>query len=388
MSDTLIDESRGLLSRLVEFDTTSRRSNLPLIEFVDDYLHRLGIATNRLPSADGQKASLYAVIGPTSGAGGAILSAHTDVVPTDGQPWGTNPFVLVEKDEKYFARGSADMKTFIACALATIPLFQKAILIRPICLALSYDEEVGCLGAPALIEKLRSIMPPQTVVVVGEPSNMTAVGGHKGIELFRVDVRGKEAHSSIPHLGLSANMAAVRLMEVLRQLSLQFEAKPHGASLFDPSYPTLTIGTMNGGTAVNILARDCTFTFDFRYPPGIDPNASLSPFFEELAKVDRELRSQFLECGVKLKSLASVPAFAFERNSSAELLVRKLTGDIGPLRAVSYSSEAGQFQKAGFSTVICGPGSIEQAHQANEYVEKIQIQKCADFMGKLAGYSS
>lgn len=371
-----------LLGELVAFDTTSRLSNLALIEHVEGLLGGLGITGTRVGNADGSKANFYATLGPMV-EGGIVLSGHTDVVPVDGQPWSSDPFTLTERDGRLYGRGTCDMKGFVALALAAAPLFaEPGRLKRPVHFAFSYDEEVGCLGAPSMIAEIAKVVPRPAAVIVGEPTMMEVVHGHKGITSYVVTVTGHEAHSSLTHLGLSANMAAIRLMTLLAELAdrQEREATP---SPFVPPHPTLTIGQINGGTAVNILARECVFVFDLRCPPGVDPEAILAPFHAAAATLDAEMKARFPEAGVAVVRRSSTPSFAPEPDGAAERIARALAGDNGPARVVAYAAEAGQFQGAGFSTVICGPGSIEQAHQPNEYVDIAQIERGAAFMLRL-----
>jgi len=370
------------LARLVAFDTTSRHSNLALIAYVEAELAALGIASRRVLNADGGKANLLASIGPDV-EGGVVLSGHTDVVPVDGQPWTTDPFVLTQKGDKLYGRGTCDMKGFLALALAAAPDLAAADLKRPAHLAFSYDEEIGCLGAPDLIAEIVAHVPRPAAVIVGEPTGMEAVSGHKGIASFRVTVNGHEAHSSQTHLGASANMAAIRLMSHLVELSdrLQREADP--ASPFTPKGASLTIGQINGGTAVNILARECVFLFDLRTPAGMDPHDLLGAFYALVAETDAALKARFPEAGARVEVRAITPGLAPEPDGAAEAFARRLAGDNGPPRAVPYAAEAGQFQEAGYSTVICGPGYIDQAHQPDEFVEISQMERGAAFMARL-----
>jgi acetylornithine deacetylase len=277
------------------------------------------------------------------------------------------------------------MKGFLALALAAAPLFAApGRLKRPIHLAFSYDEEVGCLGAPSMIAEIARRLPPPAAVIVGEPTKMEVVHGHKGITSYIVTVTGHEAHSSLTHLGLSANMMAIRLMHLLSELAQSLERAADRTSPFVPPHPTLTIGQINGGTAVNILARQCVFLFDLRCPPGTDPMTILTPFLAEAHALDAEMKARFPDAGVQLVRRSLTPAFAPEPHGAAEQIARGLAGDNGPPRVVAYAAEAGQFQEAGFSTVICGPGSIEQAHQPDEYVERTQMERGAGFMLRLA----
>ncbi len=381
-TEALAQRSIDILAKLVAFDTTSRGSNLPLIEFVEAELAKLGVTGRRTPNEDGTKTNLFATIGPMI-EGGIVLSGHTDVVPVDGQAWTSDPFTLTPRDGRLYGRGTCDMKGFLALALAAAPELARAPLARPVHLAFSYDEEVGCLGAPSMIEAMARELPRPRAVIVGEPTNMEAVRGHKGISVYTVTVTGREAHSSLTHLGVSAVMAAVKLMALLADLSERLERDADPASPFNPRGASLTIGLIGGGTAVNILARECRFTFDLRCPPGLDPETVLKDFHGAARALDAELKARAPEAGVRIERRSATPAFAPEIDGDAESLARLLAGDNGPGRVVSYAAEAGQFQAAGFSTVICGPGSIDQAHQPNEYVELSQMQRGAQFMGRL-----
>jgi acetylornithine deacetylase len=381
-AETLAVRATEELARLVAFDTTSRGSNLELIAHVEGLLAGLGVSSRRIGNAEGTKANLLATIGPGA-EGGVVLSGHTDVVPVDGQPWTSDPFTLSRRGERLYGRGTCDMKGFLALALAAAPELAAAPLKRPVHLAFSYDEEIGCLGAPDLIAEIAARVPRPSAVVVGEPTNMEAVSAHKGIAAFRVIVTGKEAHSSQTHLGVSANMAAIKLMASLSALGERLEREADPASPFTPKWPTLTIGLINGGTALNILARECVFVFDLRTPPGMDPDAILAGFFAEAQALDAEMKARFAGTGVVIERRSRTPAFAIEHGGAAEAFARRLAGDNGPVRAVPYAAEAGQFQEAGYSVVICGPGSIDQAHQPDEYVEVSQMQRGAAFMVRL-----
>ena len=383
-TDALAASAIDLLARLVAFDTTSRDSNLALIEYVESLLGELGVTATRVPNADGRKANLYATLGPQT-EGGIVLSGHTDVVPVDGQIWSSDPFTLTERDGRIYGRGTCDMKGFLALVLAAAPVFaEPGRLKRPVHLAFSYDEEVGCLGAPSMIAEIAKHLPRPAAVIVGEPTMMEVVHGHKGITTYTVTVTGQEAHSSLTHLGLSANTVAIRLMHRLMELADRLEREADPASPFQPKHATITVGMINGGTAGNILARQCVFLFDLRCPPGIDPQPILAPFLTEAKAVDTEMKARFPDTGIDIVRRSLTPAFAPEPDGEAERVARSLAGDNGPPRVVPYAAEAGQFQEAGFSTVICGPGSIEQAHQPDEYVDRAQMERGATFMLRLA----
>jgi len=385
MSD--LGPTLDILKTLVGFDTTSRHSNLALIDWVESYLDGHGVPHRRVPNADGTKSNLIATVGPAL-EGGAVLSGHTDVVPVDGQPWDTDPFETVERDGRIYGRGTCDMKGFLALSLAAVPDLIAARPRKPVHLAFSYDEEIGCLGAPSMIAVIRKELPTPAFVVVGEPTDMVAVNGHKGITYYRVTVTGREAHSSQTQLGVSAIMEAVKLMASLTELSARLERDADPASPFTPKGATLTIGLVNGGTAGNIIARECSFLFDLRCPPSLDPQKILAPFFAEAAALDAALKARAPEAGVNVVQHSSTPSFAPEPDGLAESFARRLAGDNGPPRAVAFATEAGQFQQAGFSTVLCGPGSIEQAHQPNEYVEVDQMQRGRDFMRRLVEWAA
>jgi acetylornithine deacetylase len=380
MTSNIIPAARDILSNLIAFDTTSRNSNLELIAWIEDYLDQHGISSTRVVNEDASKANLYATVGPNV-EGGVILSGHSDVVPIDGQDWDSDPWTVSERDGLLHGRGTCDMKGFIALALAAIPLFKTGK--RPVHLAFSYDEEIGCLGAPAMIAEMAAKLSKPALAIIGEPTMMKVINGHKGITVHEVEVLGHEAHSSLPHIGLSANMVAIELMHDLAELARGLWENADPASPFIPPHATLTIGKMEGGTAPNILARRAHFVFDLRCPPEVDPEVVLAPFKAKVAALDGEMKQAFLSAGVTITRLSNAPPMAPTGSREAEDFVRRLTGDNGPAGVVSYAAEAGQFQQAGFATVICGPGSIEQAHQPNEFLAVDQFARGADFMLRL-----
>lgn len=380
MTAALLASARDILATLIAFDTTSRNSNLELIAWVEDYLGQYGVASTRVVNDDASKANLYASVGPNV-AGGVILSGHSDVVPIDGQDWDSDPWTVTERDGLLHGRGTCDMKGFIALALAAVPMFKDGA--RPVHLAFSYDEEIGCLGAPAMIAEMAAKLPTPELAIIGEPTMMKPVTGHKGITVHEVEVLGHEAHSSLTHLGISANMVAVELMHDLAELARSLWENADPDSPFIPPHATLTIGKMAGGTAPNILARRAQFVFDLRCPPGTEPDAILAPFKAKCAALDSELKRAFPETGVRVTQQSNAPPMTHAGSEQAEAFIRRLTGDNSPAGVVSYAAEAGQFQQAGFPTVICGPGSIEQAHQPNEYVAVEQFERGADFMARL-----
>jgi acetylornithine deacetylase len=261
-------------------------------------------------------------------------------------------------------------------------------LQRPIHIALSYDEEVGCVGAPAMIDHIARSIPRPSVVIVGEPTEMNVVGSHKGGAFYEVQIQGQAAHSSLPQFGLSANAIAVRLMQRLLDIAHDQEIHADPASLFEPAFSTLSIGKINGGTANNILAQECNFTFDVRLLPNHDRDAILRPFFAEMVTADAAAKRRFPHAGITCNQCASVPALAFETQQPAAAMARLLTDGDGQQRVVAYATEGGQFQEAGFSTVVCGPGSMKQGHQPDEFIEVDQMRRCVSFMSRLAEHLS
>ncbi len=365
--------AQEMLAKLVAFDSVSAKSNLPIIEFIRDYLAGWGIESTLVPDETGRKANLYAQIGPDV-AGGVVLSGHTDVVPVTGQAWDTDPFVLTEKDGRLYGRGSCDMKGFLAIALSLVPEMVAADLQYPIQLAFSYDEEVGCIGAPFMITEMVEKLPRARAVIVGEPSMMQVVTGHKGSSGFTVHVHGFEIHSSLMHEGVSATMTAARLVEWLRQRFEEEKAKTPDPldAIFEPPFTTFHVGILKGGTASNITAKDAFFTVDIRCPPSQDPQYWQDRFTEYAAGVEAEIQAIRPEAAIRVVPRSINPPLKPESDGAAEVFVRQITGD-NATHVVSYGTEAGQFQREGYSVVVCGPGDIAQAHQPNEFIEASQL---------------
>ena len=372
-----------MLARLVAFPTVSRDSNLPLIHFVRDYLAGHGVESALLPDATGEKASLFAQIGPDV-PGGVILSGHTDVVPVDEQPWTTDPFTLTERDGLLYGRGAADMKGFVALALAHVPDMLRAPLKRPIQLALSYDEEVGCLAAGPLAAAMRDALPRAAAVFVGEPTQMQVVTQHKGMLAMTTRVRGFEVHSSLVHTGVSAIMTAARLIEWHRLAMAENRAKAEPEGLFEPPYTTLHVGRIAGGTAHNITARDCWFPSDVRVLPTESLEHWRARYLAWCAEIEAENREIRPESRIDVEIRVQAAGCRREPPSeaAAETLARSLTGDNAE-HAVSYGTEAGYFQAAGYSTCIVGPGDIAQAHQPDEFISRAELERGVAFMRRL-----
>ncbi|MEM6742819.1 MAG: acetylornithine deacetylase [Pseudomonadota bacterium] len=381
---------REMLEKLVSFDTTSAKSNLPLIHFVRDYLAGHGVESHLVPDDTGEKASLYANVGPME-AGGVVLSGHTDCVPVEGQPWSTDPFTLTEKDGKLFGRGTCDMKGFDALALAVVPQALKAGIKKPIQIALSYDEEVGCIGAPPMIAEMSRTLPKAAGAIIGEPSMMKTVSAHKGTAGFTTKVRGFEVHSSLCHAGVSAVMTAARLVTWMHERMAENAAaapRTAAAEAYTPPYTTLHCGIIQGGTAGNITALDAWFTTDIRCAPPETPKEWVDRYMAEVRRMEAEIQAVQPSAGIQVIPRGGVPALRKEPDAGApgdgeaERIVRAITGDNSE-NVVGYATEAGQFQDRGYSAVICGPGSIEQAHQPDEYIEIAQLQAGETFMKRL-----
>lgn len=364
---------RDMLAKLVSFDTTSAKSNLELIHFVANYLEGFGIASDLVFDDGGGKANVYATVGPKDVADGVILSGHTDVVPVQGQPWSSDPFILTERDGKLYGRGTCDMKGFIALALSTVAPMDRTRLKRPIHFAFSYDEEVGCIGAPRMIAAMAKHLPQAQRVIVGEPTLMKVVSGHKGIGGYRTKITGHEVHSSLCHSGVSAVTTAARLITQLDDWMRDNAFRADQSSLFTPPFTTVHVGMVKGGTALNITARDCEFVWDVRALPEEHPKAYRQRF-ERYCKEEvlPALQRVHPETQIVTEILAETEALTPESDGRAESLCRHLTG-CDEQHRVAYATEGGQFQSAGFSAVVCGPGSIEQAHQADEYIELSQM---------------
>ena len=368
-----------ILEILVAFPTVSSSSNLDLMAWVAGYLDRYGVKSHLVPNEDGTKTNLYATIGPAT-AGGIILSGHTDVVPVEGQDWHSAPFETVIKDGRVYGRGTCDMKGFLAIVLAAVPAMVAADLKRPIHLAFTYDEEVGCLGAPPLIAELVKVLPPVDAVFVGEPTSMKVIENHKGMVTGSVMITGRDAHSSMPHLGVDANLAAHHWMSEILKLGASLASKRQPGSTFEPPISTINIGVLSGGNAVNIVAGKCHIGWSLRVMPTDDAAEIIAEIQRATAKVDFALKAQDGNCGATLVIHTEVPSFKVEPTPTAANLCRSFTGENNKDQVVSFATEAGQFQLAGYSVAVCGPGSIEQAHKPNEFIALSEMDRCAEFL--------
>ena len=373
--------AQDMLARLVSFDTTSRDGNIPLIEFVESYLDGWGIPHFRVDYEAGKKTNLFATIGPDI-AGGIVLSGHTDVVPVDGQNWQSNPFTLNEREAKLYGRGTCDMKGFIAVALAMVPKFKAANLKTPIHLALSCDEEVGCKGVRPLVAHIRDHMKKPKLVIVGEPTSMQVVNAHKAAITFSTEVTGHEAHSSLTDQGVNAIMVAGELLGEINRIKNDMIERGDPTGRFNPAYSTVHVGIIEGGTAKNIIPRKCSFQWETRLLPTADID-EVPLRFEKFSKtLEPAMKKIADDTGIQNTRTNAVPGLAPEENSPAEHLALHLAEANGT-HAVSYCTEAGLFQQIGIPAIICGPGSIEQAHKPDEFIAISEMQKCETFMARL-----
>jgi len=378
--------SLELIRKLVSFDTTSRESNLVLIEWVRNYLDNHGIASTLTFADDGRKANLFATLPARDGnttTGGIVLSGHTDVVPVDGQPWDTNPFEVAQKGDRLFGRGVTDMKSFLAVGLAFVPEFVRRGLAKPVHFALSYDEEIGCIGVRRLIADVVAKGISPVGCIVGEPTGMQLVVAHKGKKAWRCRVRGFEAHSSLTPSGVNAVQIACEMVAWIARRAREFRDAGRKDAAYDVPFTTVHVGTIHGGTALNIVPRDCTFDFEIRHLPFDDPDA----FFAEVkAFADSFLPAMHAVAPgthIDFDHLSTLPGFDTHEGSEVTSLGCTCNGtdDFGK---VSFGTEASLFHNAGLPTVICGPGHIAQAHQPNEWVALEQIARCETFMRRLA----
>lgn len=372
---------RQILDRLVAFPTVSRDSNLALVDWVERYLTDHGIACFRVPSPCGTKAHLHALAGPAVD-GGVALSGHSDVVPVDGQAWSTDPWTVTERDGRLYGRGTCDMKGFDALAIAALVEAARVGVRRPLHLALSYDEEVGCMAVADLVQAMVAKVPRPAAVIVGEPSMMKVVTGHKGGVGFEVHAQGFEVHSSLLPYGVSAIMESARLISWANERNAENAARTPGplAAAFDPPWTTLHVGMIEGGTAHNITAKDCRFVLEMRVVPGEDPEDWAGMAQAEGARITAGMRAIRPETRLQMNPRFRVPPLTPEVEGAAEALARRLTGD-NANHVVSYGTEGGQFQViGGYSAVICGPGDIAQAHQPDEFLEIAQFEAGWAFM--------
>ena len=371
-----------ILAKLVSFPVLGGDSNLELIHWIKSYIESFGLETTLVPNEEKTKASLHCRIGP-SVDGGVILSGHTDVVPVKGQAWDSDPFTLTKKDSKLFGRGSADMKGFIACCLASLPTLIEADLKQPIYFAFSYDEEIGCLAAPELIEHIKKTYSENAkYAIIGEPSSLVPVIGKKGVCYVLTEVNGSAGHSSGIHKEISAIHESTRLIIWLenKMKELSQATQDHR---FKPPHSTLHVGQISGGVATNIVADYTRFEWDVRVIPKDDIKAIFNDYFSFCKERELEVRKRFPDFSITNTFVhPPVPALDTKLADDIVALTQKISGQ-NSWKTVSYAAEAGQFHEAGYQSIICGPGSIEQAHRANEYTTQEQLDKCVEMLQKL-----
>ena len=370
-----------MIENLVGFDTTSRNSNLELIEFVKGYLENFGIASELVFDADRRKANLFATIGDPE-VGGVALSGHTDVVPVDGQNWDTDPYQINRKDDRLFGRGTCDMKSFIAVCLAKVPQIIDRNLETPIHFAFSYDEEIGCVGVQTLLRELEHRPNKPRLCIIGEPTGMKVIRSHKGKISKRCTIHGLEAHSGLAHIGVNAVEAAAEIIAFLKREARKFRDKGPFDHEFTPSYTTVHTGTVRGGTALNIVPKLCQFEAEIRHLPSDDPDRvweRLQIFID--TQILPEMRDVFPQAEVVWEVVSTIPALSTSDESLIKL-TQQLSGTEGS-GCVSFGTEGGLFENIGIPSVVCGPGYIDQAHKPNEFIAVEQVEKCERFVDNL-----
>ena len=386
MAHKLLGETLAILADLIGFATVSSDSNLEMIAYINQRLDQIGARTYLTLNPDGNKGNLFATLGPPDQDGGIILSGHTDVVPVEGQEWHSDPFTATLRNRRVYGRGACDMKGFIACALAFAPRLQEIGLKRPIHLAFSYDEEVGCLGAQVMLRELQASGRRPSLCIVGEPTMMKIVEGHKGCCEYTTTFLGLEGHGSAPDLGVNAIEYAVRYVTKLLEIGEALKTRAPAESRFDPPWSTIQIGRMAGGIARNIIAGSCSVEWELRHVSGPDYEFSHAQI-HDFVKTDLLPRMQTIhpDAAIITETIGEVAGLEPMSRSEAMALVRALTGNEDPAQCVAFSTEAGLFQELGIDTVICGPGSIEQAHKPDEFIELEQLSACLEMIEGLEG---
>jgi acetylornithine deacetylase len=377
------DETEKILCDLIEYESISARSNRDIVEYVDEYFSNYGISCLRLWDSTGSKASLLASIGPSDRAG-IVLSAHTDVVPVEGQAWSSPPFVATHRDGRVIGRGATDMKGFIACVLAHVARLRAAATETPVHIALSYDEEIGCRGAPDLVAAVAALPAKPALCIVGEPTGLRVVRAHKGKVARRVIVRGRGGHSALPHSAANAVVAAARIVYALAGHAEQLTQSGPRDEAFDQPWTTLHVGSLRGGTALNVVPDHAALEFEIRAVPGADVPALLAAIDGELDAVRADLKRQAPEADIVVEEIAAYPALATAADSAAVATVARLAGDDRPAGTVSFGTEAGLYAAAGIPTVVCGPGDIARAHKADEWIGLDELAAADRMMARLA----
>jgi acetylornithine deacetylase len=375
---------KTLLRDLVAFPSVTGLSNLPIVAYCEAHLARHGIVGERVVDETGERANLFATVGP-SGGGGVVLSGHLDVVPADGAGWRTPPFQLDERAGRLHGRGAVDMKGFLAAVLAKAPTLaaRAGDLKKPLHIAFTYDEEIGSFGGKRLYEYLSALPWKPAVTIVGEPTGLRPIGGHKGGFELIAEVRGRPGHSSRPDVGVNAIYYAARLIAHLEAKAAELASKPREGSLFDPPYTTISVGKIAGGEARNVIPAACRFDWEIRPIPGDDGNAILDEIRAYARDVlEREMRRRDPDAGIDIRAEAIYPPLGAEANSPAEALIRRLWTDEKPA-VVSFGTDGGYFQLAGIPTIVFGPGAMAQMHAIDEYIEIEELDRCLRFLDRL-----
>jgi acetylornithine deacetylase len=372
-----------ILNRLIGFATVSSESNLDIVAWIEDYLSQHGVTSRRIPDRTGRKASILATIGPAERAG-VVLSAHTDVVPVAGQDWTSPPFTATARDNRIIGRGATDMKGFIATVLAHVPHFKAAAVAAPVHIALSYDEEVGCLGAPDLVAEVAAAPVMPALCIVGEPTGLKVGYAHKGKVARRVVVTGRGGHSALPHRAANAVFAAARIVTALENLALRTANAGQRDDAFDPPYTTVHVGSLHGGTALNFVPDRATLEFEIRYMPGTDVNALLAEADAAVAEARQSLKAQAPEADISVEEMASYPALQTACASAVVAIAQRLADGTESATTVSFGTEAGLYAQAGIPTVVCGPGDIGRAHKADEWIGLDELAGADRMMQRLA----
>ena len=376
-------------TRLLEVDTTSRETNLPLIELVEAELQAHGVEPVLIRNEDGTKANLLATFPAADGTttGGIVLSGHTDVVPVDGQQWSSEPFVPEVREGRLYGRGTCDMKAFIGSVMTTVPRLAGTALREPVHLAFSYDEEVGCVGAVSLVDEIvaRGLRP--RACIVGEPTSMRVIRGHKSLTMIEVTFHGVAAHSSRTPYGVNAIEYAARLVRFVRGVADRFRADGPFDEHYDVPFTTATVNQVEGGIAVNTVPAECRLTFEFRAVGAVDVDATVEEFRAEIGRIEAAMRQENPDAHVEVSIGAQAPGLDTPDDEDVIDLVTSL-GAVASEEKVAYGTEAGLFQRAGIPTVVCGPGDIAQAHAPDEFVALEQIDRCDALLDALIGHLS
>ncbi len=379
----MLDKSLEILEKLVGFPSISGQPTHSIVSYIQEYLIKNGIEVTLSFDNAGERANIFASLGPKT-EGGVLLNGHTDVVPVLGQKWKTDPFKLTKKGNRFYGRGSVDMKGFLACVLASIPVFQSKNLRKPIHIAFTFDEETGGFGMPILLESMKSKVCRPEIVIVGEPTNMSIVTSHKGGDEMRTEIIGHEVHSCNPNKGVNAISAATRLIEKIEEIGMRLAASPYQNSPFDPPYSTFNIGRIEGGVARNATAGWCNFDWEFRPMPEEDSSAIRAEIEDYAKKKLLPLMSEInKKAKIRIITEVSAPPLGETLTERAASFVSEITGK-NSRGVVSFGTDAGYFSQAGFSTVVCGPGSISRAHAPDEFIEIAEMQQGLTFLKKVA----